>query len=220
LKKGIIMKFKLSIATAAAAALLCPVAAWAVPILSIVPSAANVANNSSFTADVKISGLLSVIPNQVVGAYSIDVTYNGTLLTQLGVATDQSAGKMAPIVFDTIGTSAGNAWGNAFSLNTSDAALQALQGDGFTLFRVTFNTGANSGLALLNFNFPPDPVAGLNGDNLAFQSVGASVCVGIAAANCRVVNVPEPASYGLLAIGLLAAGAAGLKRRSKETAAV
>ena len=192
------MKVK-SLAAVAAVVLLFPLAAGATPLLSIVPSTGSVGLGGSFTADVVISGLLGV-PNQIVSAYSLDVLYNSALLTQAGLATDQSAGKMGVSFFDTIGTAAGNAWGNDFSVS-SDVALQGLQGAGFTLFRITFNAGTTNGAANLSFLFPFDPVVGLVGQDLVFNSAGA--CVAIGSGICGgAAAVPEPATLFLLGTGV------------------
>jgi hypothetical protein len=208
---------------AAGLALLAPLAAMAGPVLSILPAAQSAGYNETITVSVVISGLNSVSPREIVSAFDLDVLYDTMLLQQVGAAAFAATtelGGPALAFFDTLGTAAGRATGNAFSL-ASDAALVALQGDSFTLFSYQFLTGTTDAAA--RFDFGPSLdferlVVGRNG--LAMQLSYAGACVAIGNANC-VVEVPEPSSFGLAAIALLAAGGAGrtLRRRASDVPA-
>ncbi len=208
------MKTRLTTRIAAGLFFLAPLFASATPVLSIVPSTTTAGFNQLVTFAVNVSGLNSVVPNQIVSAFDLDILFDPALLTQSGVATFQATslfGGAANAFFDTIGTTAGDAAGSAYSL-ASDADLNALQGDSFTLFTVSLTTGTASGPAFLNFG--PDVnfqrlLVGLDG--LSLSSTYAGACIAIGNSSCTAV-VPEPASLALVAFGIVAAGAA--RRRS------
>lgn len=209
----------LALATAA----LAPGAALAMPTLTITPSALAAAVGASFTVDVVIAGLLSAPTNEIVSAFDLAVLYSG-LLAQNGLATFTSESQLGgPMnaLFDTMGTGPGVATGNAFSLETDDNALAALQSDSFTLFSLSF-TGVSDGAALLNFG--PSAlfdrlVVGRNATALNLTYVGA--CVAIGQGTCPTTQVPEPASFGLAGLALVfAATAGGLGRRRPRSGAL
>lgn len=220
------MKLKL-LGTAAAAALMFPLAVWSAPMLTIVPSAASVLEGSSVSVDVVASGLGA---DQIVSAFDLDLIYDATFLSATGTvfqAADEFGGTDPdPLIgdnwaFDTAGSSAGDASGTGYSL-VDDGTLQPLQGDSFTLFTVTF-TALKAGIVTLDFGLDPffeRAVAGVGGldlPDLSFVAgrveITSQACVGAAC------NVPEPESYGLVAMGLLAAGLAGRGRRSAKKGA-
>jgi hypothetical protein len=189
--------------------LLCPLIALATPVLSITPSTQTAGFNQTVTVTVGISGLNSVSPKQIVGAFELDVLYNQALLTQSGVAvflaTTQLGGANA--FFDTLDTAAGDAAGNGFSLS-SDSDLTALQGDSFDLFTISFLTGSTDGAAFLNFG--PDAnfqrlLVGLGGASLGATYSGA--CIAIGNSTCALA-VPEPASLALVVLGIAGVGLA------------
>jgi PEP-CTERM motif len=197
---------------ALAVASLLPVAAQAAAVLSLTPASQATAVGGTVSVAVVISGLSSV--SQIVSAFDLNVLYNATLLGQNGVASfsaEASMGGPTNAVFDTLGTASGDAAGNAFTFS-SDADLVALQGDSFTLFTMNF-TGLSAGAAFLDFGAGPlfnRLVVGKNGGKLDLTYVGA--CVAVGGATCAT-TVPEPTSYGLVALALFAAGVASRKAR-------
>jgi hypothetical protein len=221
--RSISMKLKL-LGTAAAAALLFPLAVWSAPTLTIVPSAPSVVVGGSVSVDVVVSGLSA--DDQIVSAFDLDVIYDATFLSATGTTFKAAAafGGTDPVtgdnwVFDTLGSSAGDAAGTGYSL-AEDSFLQGLQGDSVTLFTVTF-AALKAGIVTLDFGLDPDferSVGGLGGADLPsltyatgrVEITSLPPCVGAAC------NVPEPESYGLVAVALLAAGLAGRGRRSAK----
>lgn len=201
-------------ALAGAAALACS-PAQAAPVLLITP-ATQIANiGDTVSVAVGITGLQSVLPNEIVSAFDLNVFYNSGLLAQAGPAVFQAGMQMggSDAFFDTLSGGPGSAAGNAFSL-LSDAELAALQGDAFTLFTITFQATAN-GAALLDFG--PNAlferlVVGRNANALQLTYRGACIAIGNAA-NCQQGTVPEPGSYGLAMLALAACGLAGRRTR-------
>jgi hypothetical protein len=200
----------------AAAALLLPLGVSATPVLSITPATQSAGFGQTVSVAVVISGLNSVNPNQIVSNFDLNVLFDTALLSQVGTATFQAGTQLDSAngndFFDTLGTLAGNAAGNAYSL-ADDSTLEALQGDSFTLFTIDLLTGSTDGAAILNFGADPNferLLVGLGGFELQASYVGA--CIAIGDASCGQV-VPEPTSYGLVGVALFAAGLASRPRR-------
>ena len=94
--------------------------------------------------------------------------------------------------------------------------LAAVQANTFSLGTFTLD-GMFDGVTTLSLGADPDfqrNFAGLNA--LALDVVVGSACIAVGSGVC---TVPEPASYGLAAVALLAAGTVGrTRRRSRHMA--
>lgn len=200
------------LAAALAGLALSPLAALAAPVLSITPSVQAVNVGDTVEVAITISGLGAAPANQIVSNFDLDVLF-GSLLSQIGGATFQAEGVMGGaglVDFDTIGTGPGVATGNAFSF-VGDDVLAGLQSDAFTLFTLSFEALAD-GVARLDFG--PSMlferlVVGRDGLALDLSYNGA--CIAIGDASC--LTVPEPSTYALACIALLAAAGSGRSRR-------
>lgn len=204
-------------ALAGAAALACA-SAQASPVLSITPAVQTANVGDTVTVAVGISGLQSTTPSEIVSAFDLNVLFNAGLLTQAGPAIFQAFSPMGGLdaFFDTLSGGPGSAAGNAYSL-LSDNELASLQDDAFTLFTVSFQATAN-GAAFLDFG--PGAlferlVVGRNADALQLTYRGACIAIGDGT-SCQG-TVPEPASFGLAALALFAAGLAGRQARRRRS---
>ncbi len=210
------MKFK-SLVTAAASALLFPLAVWAAPVtVSILPAVQTVAQGANVTVTVRIDGLLGAADQ--LSAYDLRVTYDSGLLAFSGQSFLANAYLGSGSELEVFTNSPGVATDQVDSFLTLPSDLATAQSgiDGFDLFSLTF-TAANSDAAT-NLAFAVVPgispyVLGNNNGN-ALNAQYAGACVAIGAGVCGQTNpAPEPASYALVAVGLLAAGVAGRRRR-------
>jgi|GEM_PF-841313 len=209
-----------------AAAALCGVApANATIVVSFDPAAMTVGNSASFSVNVNISGLAS----DFVSGYDLHLLYDASLLSYVGVAfnTDQLGGLWGSgsLVLDTPAPGNIDLFATSFS---SDADLDTNQLNSFTLMTLSFMSDAsNTGSSLLRFGPSPDYDRNVTGavdadgfaQSLDVQFGQACVNVDPTGAEGRCVRViPEPSSYGLLALAFMGAyaGPAVLRRRRKE----
>jgi hypothetical protein len=208
---------KLKSLAAAVAALLVPMAVWAGPVtVSIVPAVQNVNQGGNVTATVRIDGLLGV-PDQL-SAYDLRITYDPGSLTLLSHSflSDAFFGGGALESFNAGGGVAADIVDSFFTLPADLAAAQAGI-DGFDLFSLTFMAANVDSFTNLAFalvpNISPYVLGNNNGNSLAANYTGA--CISIGAGTCGVTPVPEPGTFALMAVGLLAAGAVGRRNRNR-----
>lgn len=198
--------------------------AQAAPMLSITPAQQNVAVGDVATVDIVISGLSGI--NEIVSGFSLRVAFNTGLLEYFN--GDLAPGVIAlggdpndPFGSVLFGFSPTPAGGDATSTLT-DAELDALQGDSFTLMTLAFK-GLAQGVSFLAFGSDSDRLVtgrldspgGIAGVlNLDYR--GACIAVGDAVCPNQV---PEPASYGLAGLALLGCGLATTRRRRQSGSA-
>ena len=200
------MKHLLSSVALAAAALCASAPASAAIVFSFTPSATQIAVGEAVTIEATISGL----GPEILSGFDLNFLYNATVLDWT--------------LTEYFGANLGNSLGlNDMSVNGNlavddaslddDATLSANQADSFLLFRFHLD---GKGDGATTFTLGADPDFERNFVGLNFESLNVdvgSVCIAVGTGNC---TVPEPASYGLAAIALLAAGAAGRTRRRRE----
>ena len=213
------MKSQLSAAALAVVAL-CASATASAANVSFTPSATQINIGQTVTIDVGISGLGA----EFVSGFDVNFVYSAAVLNW--VTTTFSAAQFGMFFPDPIGTSGGpgNLGYDVISLE-DDATLAGIQTDGaFRLFTLEF-TGAGNGATTLTLGAGPDErlFSGPGGFTpVALSVTVGSVCIAVGSGSCGVASepIPEPATYGLAAIALLAAGAAGRSRRRGAAAAV
>jgi hypothetical protein len=180
-------------------------------IITIVPSSQTVASGANVSIDIVLSGLTGT---EAVGSFDFDLLFNTAVLSGTSATVDPgNAFQESPGGYEIFSFAGGN--GSPLTVNAAAdfgcdfACLKALQGSGFTLATVNFLATAGSGITNLTFQnvaiFADDGIT-----PIATQAGSGSVCVG---AVCNVV--PEPASFGLLALGLAAAFARRSLRRAE-----
>lgn len=196
--------------TALAVAALCASApASSAIVLSFTPSTTHIAIGGSVVIDVSISGLGAEVLSSVDLNFLFGTTATGNTAGNFS-GLIAALGGNASFNFDPLNPGGGEVGLIAASF-LDDATLAAQQLDSFSLGTLTFAGIANG---ITNIGLGLDPATqrkflGLNDQALDVQ-VG-SACISVGTASCNVV--PEPASYGLVGIGLLAAGWVSRTRR-------
>lgn len=185
--------------------------AQAAPVVSISPASQDLAIGAQTTVDIIVSGLTQ--PADAVGGFEITLDFDDSLLSGIGFVLDPTGAMGAFDAFNdfSFGFSGGSLnLEYLASLDEDQASLAALQGSSFVLATVTFEGVAN-GLSPLSLSLTD--LSDFLGDSLLLDtSRNGSICVG---GNCGN-NVPEPGTYGLAGIALLAAGWAGRARRRQQ----
>ena len=152
-----------------------------------------------------VSGLGSGALQQVVGGFDLNVLFDPTVLTGLGVDESSTAfGAAADRLFGpATGAGTGVLGLQGLSL-LLDPDLLALQGDSFTLATFHFQALAD-GVSTLQFGssipFESNLSGGLDANGLSpiLDARFGTACVAVGAGSC---TVPEPSSYGLVGLAL------------------
>jgi hypothetical protein len=194
--------------------------AQAAPMLSILPAQSNVAVNGFITVDIVISGLTGI--NEIVSGFDLNVSFNMGMLQatfiELTPGIVALGGVNTLFGFDADDSDA-KVGGDVTSF-LDDDDLDALQGDSFTLMRLTFK-GQAQGVSFLNFGTDPDLERLVTGRLLQSGIAGVldleyrGACVAVGDATCPG-QVPEPATYGLAGLALLGCGIATTRRRRSD----
>jgi hypothetical protein len=227
-----------SLAAAVAALLLGPITAWAIPSVVFTPSAATVNTGDTLAITVGVTGLAA--GGLPLSDYDLAVSFDPSLMSLAtspytldpAVVTYLGGGN-AGNVLGSQPTGTNYLEDQTTSLLTSFVDLTAAQSpggvpvDGFNLFKVTFDvlgtlgTGAaaNFSLATLSSTYPYSPTLDVQEDanyDITTYHPSASLCVNVndpTACSGQVPAVPEPATYSLVLLGLLAGGVVGQKAR-------
>lgn len=169
-------------------------------VVSLNPSATSIAVGGSVSVDVVISGLTAA--NEIVSAFDIDILFDPSVLTSTG-ATNNGAPWNAPtddpgFLFDN--SSPGQVYISLLSF-LDDATLAGIQNsDSITLATLTFDGLANGSTTI---SFGANAPFQRNVIGLDFATLDAdfgSTCIAVGTGSCN--QVPEPASYALVALAL------------------
>lgn len=169
-------------------------------VVSLNPSATSVAVGGSVSVDVVISGLTAA--GEIVSGYDLDILFNPAALTATGATNDAAPWQEVPTDDPGFAVDLSTAGVVQISLLSflDDLVLAGIQGDSVTLATLLF-TGAADGSSSLYFgpdvNFERNVLG--NGWATLDASFG-STCIAVGTGTCN--QVPEPASYALVALAL------------------
>lgn len=200
--KSLLTRLALAVAATAAMA-----SAGASVVVNFTPASAHIAVGEVTRVDVRISGLGS----QVLTAVDLDFFMNAS------VAYWQQA-NFTELFYDLGAPDAAYEWtvvspgqvGIRIWTLLSDDALASLQGDNLLIAAFDF-VGKADGNSRFVLGDEPGQRSFIGRNGTALDVAIGSACIAVGSGSC---SVPEPASYGLAGLALLAAGAAGRRRRA------
>lgn len=201
------MKSMLSAAALAASALFVSAPASAAVTFAFTPASSHINVGQAVQIEARISGL----DDEILSSFDLNFLFNPavlnwTLLEYFGAPLGNTVG------LANNGLPNGNLGVDDASLD-DDATLAANQANDFLLFRFSL-VGMADGAT--TFTLGPDLDFDRNFVGRRFQSLDVTVgsaCIAVGTGSCDITPVPEPAGFGLAALGLLAAGLAGRGRR-------
>lgn len=202
------MKSVLSSVALAAAALVTAAPSAAAIVVNFVASATQVNVGDFVTVDMNISGL----GNEILRSFDINMLFDPGVLDNFSVTHMVAlqwpgGGIFGPSIFG-----AGNTKVVDIAFD-DDATLAASQANDFVVLRFGF-TAIADGSSFVDLGLDANSERRFGGINNAALSVDVEgVCIAVGTGSCPSVGIPEPASYGLAAVALLATGIAGRTRR-------
>ncbi len=196
----------LSALAVATAALCAAGSANAAIVFSFTPATSHINVGETVVIDASISGL----GDEILSALDLNFQYNPSVLQWTLV--------------EYFGANLGNSLGASIDITDGDLSfvdssvdddptLAASQLNNFLLFQFTLEGLADGATT---FSLGSDPDFERNFVGLDFASLNVQVgsaCVAVGTGSCEVAPVPEPASFALAGVALLAAGVAGRNRR-------
>lgn len=170
-------------------------------VVSLNPSATTVAVGGSVSVDVVISGLSAA--GEIVSAFDLDILFNPAVLTATGATNNAAPWQDVPTddpgFFADTGTP-GQVFISLLSF-LDDATLAGIQtSDSITLATLTFD-GVADGSTSVYFGAAPAFARNVIGlDSQTLDASFGSTCIAVGTGTCN--QVPEPASYALVALAL------------------
>lgn len=204
------MKKTLSALALAAGTLLVAAPASAAIVFSFAPSSTHINVGDSVTIDATLT-LSGADESEILSAFDLNFLYNASILNWQVITIPSYLGD--DMGLDNNGLPNGNLGFDNSSLE-SDDDLAALQANSILMFTFQLKGKADG---TTNFTLGGDPDYERNFVGRGYESLTVdvgSVCIVVGTGDCgQGPQIPEPASFGLAALGLLALGAAGRARR-------
>ncbi|MEJ6000152.1 PEP-CTERM sorting domain-containing protein [Paucibacter soli] len=210
------MKALLSSISLAAAALCVSMPASAGVVVSFAPSTSHIGIGDSVVINVSISGLGA----EILSLVDLNFMFSSTAATRSmadfsSMRSALNLGTPGDEYYDEDVNTAAE-FGIFAHTWLDDATMAAGQADNFVLGSFTM-LGAFDGVTKISLGPDPDFERLFVGLNAARLDVAiGSACIGVGNGKCEV---PEPSSYGLAGVALLAAGMAARKRRRSDACA-